>query len=183
MKNDELAGGNAWIAVFFIVLAEILNILCHRFVWVYKARSTKEGIEFGAIEASSDKTAYEIQLQRLGAFLQSRNFQISGIEQIQIPGQAPTKSEPESSKIGYRVHAHHRRHDPSAPKNPDVVERVVQKVIVLKEEVHGFEITCANCGKLAIMKRKSAKFCSRKCRIKKYNEGVRERRRRLNFEG
>ena len=183
MKNDELAGGNAWIAVFFIVLAEILNILCHRFCWMYKARATREGIEFGALEASSDKTAYEIQLQRLGAFLQSRNFQITGIEPAQIPGQAPLKSEPESSKIGYKVHAHTRRYDPSAPKNPDVIEKVVEKVIVQKKEIHGYEITCANCGKQAIMKRKSAKFCSRKCRIKKYNEGVRERRRRLNFEG
>lgn len=188
LDNHRLAGGNAWIATFFIVLAELLNIICHRFVWVYKARSAREGIEFGALESSVDKTTYEIQLQRLGAYLQSQNINISSMEQMQIPRQGPAKSDPESGRIGFKTQHQMGRQDPSAsensdaPKTPDSPEKVVEKVIVHKHEIHGYEITCLHCGKTAIKQRKTAKFCSGKCRIAQYNKGVQQKRKRLNFE-
>ena len=101
-QNEDTAGGNAWIACIFILLGEMLNIISHRFCWIYKARSAREGIEFGAIEASEEKTAYEIQLQRLGAFLHGQN-----VNQVQVlpgPGQAGTaqKQPGQPGKIGFQ---------------------------------------------------------------------------------
>lgn len=50
------------------------------------------------------------------------------------------------------------------------------------KEVHGYLITCESCGVEAIKKRKTAKFCSDKCRIEAYNSRQTSKKSMLNFK-
>lgn len=134
--NDQDASGRGWIALAVIVILEALNIYCHFFTWTYKAKSVKEGIEFGAIESSSEKTTFEIQMQRLGAFLQNQGYafhpQINQQQgQIGIPG--PTQI----GQIGFKQTP---KNDPDPLKtggeiNPAILEKILTELKGLKDQI------------------------------------------------
>ena len=67
------------------------------------------------------------------------------------------------------------RHDPSATEIRD-------KVTTSTREIHGYLITCKTCGTEAVKQRKTAKFCSDKCRIEDYNSRQGNRKSKLNFK-
>lgn len=131
IENDNKASERGWIAFGLIVFLELLNIYCHFFSWEYKARCTKEGIDFGALETSSAKTAYEIQLQRLGAFLQSSG-QTFVIPQIQTQ-----KMEPK--KIGFEQGHKESPKDDSKDKNTssdleELINKIAEKIDGLSDK-------------------------------------------------
>jgi len=65
-------------------------------------------------------------------------------------------------------------HDPSSTKYRD-------KTTTVTKEVNGYLITCKTCGVEAVKKRKTAKYCSDKCRIEGYNLRQGNSKSRLKF--
>jgi len=60
--------------------------------------------------------------------------------------------------------------------------QIHNKTTTVTREVHGYLITCQQCGKEAVKKRKTAKFCSDKCRIDHYNAKQSNGKSKLNFK-
>ncbi len=84
------------------------------------------------------------------------------------------KEENERLKRDLQNSTHAKRRDPSSTKIHD-------KTTTTTREVHGYLITCQTCGKEAVKKRKTAKFCSDKCRIENFNARQTNGKSRLNF--
>jgi hypothetical protein len=94
----------SWFAFVVLVALELLNLFAHRYERGYLAKVEKEGIEFGALEASTEQTAYEIQLARLKGYLhqsaQANGLQLPGYAPGPMPAPAPAADRP---KVGFRL--------------------------------------------------------------------------------
>lgn len=105
LENQTSSQERSWFAFGVLVALELLNLFSHRYERGYLARVEREGIEFGALEASAERTAYEIQMSRLGAYL----TQVSQANGLQLPGLAPPANMPrpgsqhERPKVGFKV--------------------------------------------------------------------------------
>lgn len=60
--------------------------------------------------------------------------------------------------------------------------QIHEKATTVTREVHGYLITCQQCGTETVKKRKTAKFCSDKCRINHYNAKQQDGKSKLNFK-
>ena len=104
--NDQQGTERSWFAFAVLVALELMNLFCNRFEWVYLANVEKEGIEFGAIQSSQERTMYEIQVAR---FSQWAN-QVA--QQYGLPGQAaPVAQGQTKPPIGFQT-------GPKPPINP-----------------------------------------------------------------
>ncbi len=95
--NDQQGTERSWFAFAVLVALELMNLFCNRFEAVYLANVEKEGIEFGAIQSSQEKTMYEIQVAR---FSQWAN-QVA--QQYGLPGQAAPATQAQAKvPIGFQ---------------------------------------------------------------------------------
>lgn len=105
VDNQSSSQEKSWFAFGVLVALELLNLFAHRYERGYLAKVEKEGIEFGALEASAEKTAYEIQLSRLSTYIQ----QVGQANGLHVPG-LPTpagiprpSSQDERPKVGFML--------------------------------------------------------------------------------
>lgn len=113
LSNQSTTQERSWFAFAVLVALELLNLFAHRYERGYLAKVEKEGIEFGALESSTEQTAYEIQLARLKTYLhqsaQANGLQLPGFAPGPMPTPSPSTDRP---KVGFRL-----PWEPATPKS------------------------------------------------------------------